>query len=516
MLAIQNRQYLSVITSSGADIHCSVTYSPSGNGRGHTLNKLTAITAAVATPGTAILGKFADATSPAAPDSAQISFEVKNLTIRNIDVTSQTVTVCIVEENDAGTQTVYEVFEETIAAGLELVYEAGSGWTLEEHSTTALVQSLSSPGAASPSADLVLLTVDGTDAFTLDNGTEGHVIVIDCIAASNTPIGTLTLNGSQAAYGTEPTAYVFTAAGQRLVLQYTSTGWKFMSGQGSETIAAPGALEPAWTTSFLDINGTDAFTLANGIRIGQRKTVECIAAAATPVGTLTLNDAYTGEATAIVFKEIGQKISLEWTAAGWKLLEAFGAESITAAGALDPVWPTSYVGPSGTVAYTLAAGTRLGQRKTIKCNAAAATPLGTVTLADAWSTEPTAWVFTTIGQMLELEWTSTGWKILDVVQVGTELVAGAGTANPLCLIHTFDVNGVDVIQPDAVFAGQRSIWRASAATGAASTISGLFWDEDDSADGIDVNFDAIGDQAVLEWRATRWLATVLVSATVST
>lgn len=507
MINIAPGAILSVITSTGADCDVAVSYREVGLGnRGPAKAKYTNITTAVSTPGTTILP---------APESASYGCEISNITIRNKDVTSNTLTLLVTSTVDQ-TPTTVELYEEAVDAGQELVYEDGVGWTLETHSTVALVQSLSSPGAVSPSADLVLLTVDGTDAFTLDNGTEGHVITIDCIAATSTPVGTLTLNGSQGAYGTEPTAYVFKSAGQRLVLQYTSTGWKFMSGQGSETITAPGALEPAWTTSFLSIDGTDAFTLADGIRIGQRKTVECTAATNTPVGTLTLNDAYTGEATAIVFKEVGQKISLEWTGAGWKLLEAWGSESITAAGALEPVWPTSYVGPTNTVAYTLAAGTRIGQRKTIKCNSVGGTPLGTVTLADAWSTEPTAWVFNTVGQAIELEWTSTGWKILDVVQAGVETVAAAGTANPLCLIHRVDVNAADFIQPDAVFATQRSIWHATAATGAASTISGLFYDEDGSADGIDVNFNAIGDMATLEWSATRWLMVSNVSADITT
>lgn len=425
MITIQTRQYLSVITSSGADIHCSVTYQPSSFGRGHTQNKLTAITAAVATPGTAILGKFHDATSPASPDSAQVSFEVSNAIIRNVDATAQTVTICIVEENDAGTQTVYELYEETIEAGQELIYEAGSagGWTLQTHSSVSLVQSVSAPGTISPAADYVLLTVDGTDAFTLDDGALGHQITIECIAATSTPIGTVTFNGAQAAYGTEATTVVFTSAGQMVTLVMTSTGWKRVSFSGAETVAS-GALNLHWTTSYLSVTNTVAYTLADGIRIGQRKRVQCSAVSGTPLGTLTINDA---------------------------------------------------------------AGT-----------------------------EPTSWVFTAVDQAISLEWTSGGWKLLDVTQAGTEIVAASGTAKPLCLIHRIDVNAADFIQPDAVFAGQRSIWFASAATGAASTVSGLFWDEDGSADGVDANFSAIGDMAAFEWVSTRWLMTSNVSVDITT
>jgi hypothetical protein len=56
---------------------------------------------------------------------------------------------------------------------------------------------------------------------------------------------------------------------------------------GVESIIAPGALSVGAETSELSVDGTDAFTLADGYYVGQRKKVRCVAAPNTPVGTLT-------------------------------------------------------------------------------------------------------------------------------------------------------------------------------------------------------------------------------------
>ncbi len=159
MYAIQNRQYLSVIATTGADIHCAVTYRDSGLGRGHTRTKLTAITAASATPGTAILG--AATASAGGVDSAQASFEVTNISIRNIDTTSQTVTVCIVEVDDAGTQTVYQLYKETIATAQELVFEENAGWSLATHNTVGIWNTLIAPANVVNQTADVLADVSG-------------------------------------------------------------------------------------------------------------------------------------------------------------------------------------------------------------------------------------------------------------------------------------------------------------------------------------------------------------------
>lgn len=192
--------------------------------------------------------------------------------------------------------------------------------------------------------------------------------------------------------------------------------------------------------------------------------------------------------------------------------------SVSAPGAIPTTADLVLLSVDGTDAFTLDDGAE-GHELTIECVAAANTPVGTVTLNGAqaaYGSEPTAWVFNNVGQKVTLRMTATGWKLIAIGQVGTESLTTGQTANPLCLVHFVNLNGAnDYIQGAGVIAGQKSRWMATAGT-TASTVSGLFYDEDASADGIDVNLDAAGDLAVLEWAGSRWLATSLVSATITT
>lgn len=195
-----------------------------------------------------------------------------------------------------------------------------------------------------------------------------------------------------------------------------------------------------------------------------------------------------------------------------------GLETVSAPGAIAPGVYETHLEVDGTDAFTMGDGQHIGQRKRITCITAANTPLGTVTLNDAYGTEPTAWVFTHAGQWVEWEWTAGGWKVVGLGQVGAETVAGAGSANPLCLLHLVTIaDTIDFLQPAGIIAGQRSIWLAVGTSGTPSgTVSGLFYDEDGSADGVDLVMNATGDQAVLAWAGARWLAESLVSTTVGT
>jgi hypothetical protein len=91
----------------------------------------------------------------------------------------------------------------------------------------------------------------------------------------------------------------------------------------TEAIAAPGALSLLTKTSTLAVDGTDAFTLANGLYIGQKKYIVCIAAANTPAGTLT-PASFTGWTTAL-FNAVGECLLIEWDGTGWAVLLVAGA-----------------------------------------------------------------------------------------------------------------------------------------------------------------------------------------------
>lgn len=101
-----------------------------------------------------------------------------------------------------------------------------------------------------------------------------------------------------------------------------------------------------------------------------------------------------------------------------KMVETSGSsgsaplESGLLSGAISVVKRSSTLAVSGTVAYTLANGTRVGQRKSIHCDTAAATPHGVVTPAtgSGWTSAD----FTTARGSLELEWIAAGWRIVAV------------------------------------------------------------------------------------------------------
>jgi hypothetical protein len=88
-------------------------------------------------------------------------------------------------------------------------------------------------------------------------------------------------------------------------------------------------------------------------------------------------------------------------------------------GALSVTKRSSTLAVSATVAYTLANGLRLNQRKTIHCETAASTPHGVVTPAT-----PVGFAtldFTTARGGAELEWNGAGWVIVGIS--GTVVVA---------------------------------------------------------------------------------------------
>jgi len=79
-----------------------------------------------------------------------------------------------------------------------------------------------------------------------------------------------------------------------------------------------GALSLGTTISFLSVDGTKAYTLADGTAEGEVKIVICTVAANTPAGTLTPN-ATAGAYATIAFNTVGQSATLVWTGSGWAI-----------------------------------------------------------------------------------------------------------------------------------------------------------------------------------------------------
>lgn len=120
-----------------------------------------------------------------------------------------------------------------------------------------------------------------------------------------------------------------------------------------------------------------------------------------------------------------------------------GADAVSAAGALSLLSYETQLTVSGTVAYTLAAPTVIGQKKRIVCVSAASTPLGTVTITAPDTVTGFAlsstFVFTAVGQALELVATAALlWRAARVQRAGTQaVVVGTTVLTGLNLAHNY-------------------------------------------------------------------------------
>lgn len=151
---------------------------------------------------------------------------------------------------------------------------------------------VSASGAIPPTAATVDLTVSGTKAYTLADGTVGHEIDILCVSAASTPLGTLTI---ATAFGSESTTHVFTTAGQRLKLRMTATGWKVVNKvrTGSLTVVVGTDVltgHDMVATYNLSITGTVSSTSTMAIPAaqveGEAIWIRCTTAASTPNGSI--------------------------------------------------------------------------------------------------------------------------------------------------------------------------------------------------------------------------------------
>lgn len=92
--------------------------------------------------------------------------------------------------------------------------------------------------------------------------------------------------------------------------------------EAQEIVAAAGAVGLGAKTTILEVTGTTAYTLADGVT-GQVKTIICTVAASTPAGTLT--PANFGSGTSILFNAVGETVTLEFRGGAWWITSVSGA-----------------------------------------------------------------------------------------------------------------------------------------------------------------------------------------------
>ena len=92
------------------------------------------------------------------------------------------------------------------------------------------IQAVAAPGAITPTKRVVSLAVDGTDAYTLANGTNlGYEVLVVVVTGVNTPIGTVTPATLAAGYSN---VTAFGVIGDFCQFIWTSTGWMFGANGG--------------------------------------------------------------------------------------------------------------------------------------------------------------------------------------------------------------------------------------------------------------------------------------------
>jgi len=199
--------------------------------------------------------------------------------------------------------------------------------TLPAAGVASLVE-VAAPGALPATADYVLLSVDGTDAFTLADGEEGHKITIECVAATNTPLGTLTI---ATPYTSQPATHVFHAVGQRITLVMTPDGWKLIDKKraGALTVVVGTDVLTGYdlaetynlsVTGTVSSDGTKA--LPNGLIEGEVIEVRCTTAASTPDGDIdgVFKSLAAAATTNAAINDTGDYFVGHWTGAAWLVL----------------------------------------------------------------------------------------------------------------------------------------------------------------------------------------------------
>jgi hypothetical protein len=94
----------------------------------------------------------------------------------------------------------------------------------------------------------------------------------------------------------------------------------------AEQISAAGALAPFLPTSILNVSGSKAYTLGDGLIPGQRKRIFCRAAASTPSGVVT--PAHANNFATVTFASANAHVELEWNGTGWDLVGVGGTVTI--------------------------------------------------------------------------------------------------------------------------------------------------------------------------------------------
>lgn len=200
-------------------------------------------------------------------------------------------------------------------------------------------EAVSASAALSLTTPISLLTVSGTKAYTLADGTyAGQEKIVKCVAASNTPLGTLTIATPETTTGLAVSStHIFTAVGQELHLVWSGTKWgmKRSVRAGTQVLVIGTTLTAGMTLAKLydaqvtdTVNSTGASkALPDGQWPGDRCYVGCSVAGGTPIGQLDFTGSTLAGAAVTHLQAIGattDTVTLEWTGTKWLVVANSG------------------------------------------------------------------------------------------------------------------------------------------------------------------------------------------------
>ncbi len=199
-------------------------------------------------------------------------------------------------------------------------------------------------------------------------------------------------------------------------------------------------------------------------------------------------------------------------------------ETVTS-GALALNTLLSLLSVTNTVAFTLADGTVVGQKKVIECSAISGTPLGTLTINDAFGSEQAVYVFTAVGQRIELEWRTSGWKITAKRRAGRQaVVVGTTVLTGLTLCSVYDLSVTATVSstttkgiPDGTVPGERI--HLCTPTAASSPVGDIAITAHTVATGVAATsfagINATTCEATFTWTGLSWQNEKLTTATLA-
>lgn len=210
------------------------------------------------------------------------------------------------------------------------------------------------------------------------------------------------------------------------------------------------------------------------------------------------------------------------------VLADLGVTDTATSGTISLTTRVTNISTTGAVAYTLPDGTVAGQKKTLVCTVAASIPVGTLTVTTPESATglvcPSTFVFNSVGQQIEFEWTGTKWRCLSTKRAGVTVpVIGTTVLTGLNLNTNYSCSVTGTVSstttksiPNGAYPGD--VCYVGCSVAASIPVGNINFTGLTFANVAATDIQAIGaltDVVTLQWTGTAWLVTANVGCTIA-